>query len=591
MKSPDRSRFLITTRADLAARHRDAVDVLLVTGDAYVDHPSFGTPLLGRWLEANGFSVGIIAQPRWDSPEDILRLGRPRLFCGVSAGALDSMLAHYTAFRKKRSDDAYTPGGRAGARPNRAALVYANLVRQAFPGLPVILGGIEASLRRFVHYDFWTDALRRSLLLDAKADAIVYGMGERALLDIARACDGGHALAGIPGIVRLLPKQESPSTDCRELPSFEAIQETPRLLIDAARMAEGQIQAGTHALVQTCDTRRILCERPAEPLSTSELDRLYDLPFTYAAHPDYHDPIPSVTMIRDSITAVRGCGGGCSFCALALHQGRRVRSRSAEAICREVERKRGHPGWDGTISDIGGPTANAWNSQCTADPEQCLRQSCYAPEICPALKLDQQGYLDLLRRVRNLPGVRHVRVASGIRHDLAARDPEFVRGLVSEFTGGQLKLAPEHAVDHVLSLMRKGRFETFERFCTDFYAIGKAAGRELYVIPYVMSAFPGCTMDDMQSLSDWFSSRGWRLQQVQCFIPTPGTVASAMYFAGCDPDGNPIHVARSDAERLRQHHLLLGPGAMTEESAPPANARPPHAGSQSAGRRRGPRRS
>ena len=566
----DSANWLPTTREEMAARGWDGLDILLVTGDAYVDHPSFGVPLLGRVLEAQGYRVGIVAQPRWDSPDDIARLGRPRLFCGVAAGCLDSMLAHYTAFRKKRRDDAYTPGGKAGARPNRACIVYANLVRQAFPGLPLVLGGIEASLRRAAHYDFWSNSIRRSLLFDAKADLLLYGMGERSIVEVADRLRDGRPLAGIRGSAWIADAD----TEGTPLPSCEKIQETPHNLLTATLALEQHVQRAEGVLLQAHGKRLLAIAPPAIPLSTAELDAVYELPFARAPHPSYDQPIPAFDMVRWSIAAVRGCGGGCSFCSLALHQGRRLRSRSADSILREVRELATCPDWRGAISDVGGPTANLWGAHCAADPSTCRRTSCLVPHLCPHLKTSQRSYLNLLRRLSREAGVKHVRVASGIRFDVALKEPEFAVGLAREFVGGQLKLAPEHSVPHVLELMRKTDFAQFDRFLKLFERTNRETGKEQYVIPYVMSAFPGCTMADMQSLRDWFRQRGWSPQQVQCFVPTPGTVATAMYYAGCDPAGDPIHVARTDREREDQHAVLVGRGKGRKEQTRPGPRAP-----------------
>ncbi len=565
--------FLPTSRAEMDALGWEALDVLLVSGDAYVDHPSFGTALIGRWLVERGYRVGVVAQPRWDRPDDVLVMGRPRLFAGASAGALDSMLAHYTAFRKKRHDDAYTPGGKAGARPNRACIAYTALLHSAFPGLPVVLGGVEASLRRAAHYDFWGDELRRPILLDAKAELVVYGMAERAILEVARRIESAGtspetgaklrpgALAGIPGTVFIGTEADVPTGAAREvLPSFEEIGVKPRLLMPATLALERQVHRGDEWLVQAAGNRSVVIAPPAEALSSQELDELYALPFARAAHPSYREAIPAEEMIRFSITSHRGCAGGCSFCALALHQGRRVRSRSAGSLAGEAAALARHPSWTGSISDVGGPTANMWGAVCAADPAKCRRASCLAPSACPHFRCDQLAVAAMLREVARLPGVKHLRVASGVRHDLARRDPKYVRALVREFTGGQLKIAPEHCSERVLKLMRKPGFRTFTEFLTVFEAESKAAGKPQFVVPYLISAFPGCTERDMQELSAWLKSRGWKPQQVQCFIPIPGTVAAAMYYGGIDPEGHPIPVARTDAERRRQHELLLGAG-------------------------------
>ncbi len=545
----------------------DALDVLLVTGDAYVDHPAFGAALLGRWLESHGYRVGIVAQPRWEGIEDIAAMGRPRLFAGVTAGALDSMLAHYTAFRKKRSDDAYTPGGRAGARPNRATIVYTNLVRQAFPRLPVVVGGVEASMRRASHYDFWQDKLRRSALLDSKADLLVYGMAERALIEVAQRLEAGSDLRGIRGTAFVGDEADvAEGAEVVRLPSHEAMVAEPRELMAATLTLERQVHNARAWAVQAAGSQSIVVAPPAEPLTTQELDALYALPFTRRAHPSYREPVPAVAMIQLSVTTHRGCGGGCSFCSLALHQGRRIRSRSAGSILAEASRLTEHADWRGGVSDVGGPTANMWGAACTGDVAACRRASCLTPSVCAHFRTDQAALVELLRAIGRVPGVEHVRVASGVRHDLALREGDYARALVREFVGGQLKLAPEHRCDRVLRLMRKPPFAHFERFLTVFERESAAAGKEQYVIPYLMSAFPGCTDDDMRALAGWLGRKGWRPRQVQCFVPTPGTVATAMFHAAVDPEGNPIPVARSDADRLRQHAILIGRGTRRTRS-------------------------
>jgi uncharacterized radical SAM protein YgiQ len=549
------------TRDEMAARGWDELDILLITGDAYIDHPAFGVGLLGRWLEAQGYRVGVVAQPRWDSPEDVARLGRPRLFAGVASGAVDSMLAHYTAFRKKRSDDAYTPGGMAGARPNRAVIVYTGLVRQAFKGLPVVIGGIEASLRRATHYDFWTDGLRRSILLDSKADVLVYGMGERAVLEVARRCECKEDLRGIPGTAFAIGARDEAVSFAGdavvdELPSHEAIVASPDVLMDATLRLEQQVHEETHWAVQQSSERKVVFAPPAAGLTTSELDALYALPYTRGAHPLYTEPIPALEMIQFSITSHRGCGGGCSFCSLALHQGRRIRSRSGASLAAEVGELTRHPDWKGSISDVGGPSANMWGARCT-HTGTCTRTSCLTPDVCAHFRTEQAELGQLLKRLAALPGVKHLSVASGIRHDLAMINRPYVRTLLADFVGGQLKLAPEHCAPHVLEAMRKPSFTRFEDFLSLFEKESRQAGKRQFVVPYLMSAFPGCTDQDMRDLSAWLRAHGWWPQQVQCFIPTPGTVATAMYYIGKDAAGKGIHVARSDAERIRQHRILV----------------------------------
>ena len=632
------------TRAEMASLGWDAVDVLLVSGDAYVDHPSFGTALLGRWLMAHGFRVGVVAQPAWegDAADAVAVLGRPRLFAGVTAGAIDSMLAHYTAFRKKRHDDAYTPGGKAGARPNRASIVYTGLVRRCFPGLPVVLGGIEASLRRVSHYDFWSDSLRRSLLLDTKADLLVYGMGEQALLEIALRADRlaaeapglpvrrealtaacadvrGVAWAASAGRAREWLDERTGGAaddaggppqgpDVRVLPSHEAMLDAPSLLMRATLEMERQVHRGGPFLLQEAGDRAVVVAPPAFPLDTQAMDRLYGLPFTRLPHPSYTEAIPAWEMIRTSITTHRGCGGGCSFCSLALHQGRRIASRSKESVMDEAQRiaagppaasgqpggsggasgKAAPPRWAGSISDVGGPSANMWQAVCAFPKgKSCRRSSCMHPDVCAFFKVDQGRGVQLLRDIAALPGVRHVRVASGVRFDLALREPEALFAYTAEFTGGQLKVAPEHSEDAVLTLMRKPALRVFERFLEEFARLSRQACKEQYTVPYLMSAFPGCTDEHMRALASWLREKRWSPQQVQCFIPTPGTVATAMFFAGITPGGAPLYVARTDKERLRQHHMLFEEKERREKSAP-KDAMQPRRGAKNAPRSAGP---
>jgi len=427
----------------------------------------------------------------------------------------------------------------------------------------VVLGGIEASLRRITHYDFWSNSLRRSILLDAKADLLVWGMGEVPLVAAARTMLQAEKaglepdLTGIPGTAWMGgPEQVPEGQAVIELPSHESLLEDPRLLMQATLASEHHVQRGDVWALQPVSGRTLVLAPPPPPPTSRQLDEVFELPFSRRAHPGYSEAIPAEEMMRWSVNTHRGCGGGCSFCSLALHQGRRVASRSRASVLREVRSLTRMEGWSGSISDVGGPSANMWGARCTLDPSRCTRTSCLFPGVCPGFQVDQSAGVELLREVARQEGVRHVRVASGLRHDLALQDPRALKALTMEFTGGQLKVAPEHISERVLRGMRKPAREVFERFLEEFRRHSEAAGKEQYVIPYLISAFPGCTDQDMRELADWLRRRGWTPRQVQCFIPTPGTVATAMYFTGLDPEGNPIHVARSDAERLRQHGIL-----------------------------------
>lgn len=564
--------FLPASRLEMERLGWYELDILLVQGDAHIDHPAQGPVLLGRWLVAHGFRVGLISQPQWRDPlearADLTAMGRPRLFLALSAGSMDSMLAHYTAFRKKRSDDALTPGGRSGARPNRATLVYTGLARAAFPSLPVFIGGLEASLRRVSHYDFWEDRLRRSVLLESKADLLVYGPGERPLLEAAfrLEADGVEAdLGGIPGTVRPRRAGDQPGGDWLELPGHEMIEAEPPLLMRATLALETLIHQGGRGAWQVSGERAVWHYPPAEPLSSAELDFIYGLPFSRRAHPAYRETVPALTMLATSLTTHRGCGGGCSFCSLALHQGRRVVSRSAESVSAEAARLVG--GKAVALSDVGAATANLWGAACLGQPEKCARRSCLWPAPCAQLKADQRAWLNLLKKVQSVPGIKQVRVASGVRYDLALGDRSVLIEFLNNYVGGQLKVAPEHLDPDLLRLMRKPGPECFEKFLGLFAEAG-AEGR--YLIPYLISAFPGSDSRRMRHLADWLKRRHWRPRQVQAFIPTPGTVATAMFFAGVDESGQPLPVARSDRERLAQHALVA-----PDPASPPGR---PHRG-------------
>lgn len=558
MKQP-----LPMTRAEMTAHGWEELDVLVITGDAYVDHPAFGAAVIGRVLEADGWRVGIIAQPDWTKPQSLTVMGRPRLFCGVTAGNLDSMLSHYTAARRKRKEDAYTPDGAVGKRPNLATVVYSQLAKKVFPGIPIILGGLEASLRRTAHYDYWQDKLRPSILLDSKADLLVYGMGERAICEIALRIDGQKQLDAIPGTARLLGGRESAEgkfSDCVQLPSFEACLADKKAVLELTRLTEReQNPFSGKVLIQFHGARALRIEPPAQPLTTAEMDRVYELPFTRLPHPAYKDPVPAFTMIKESVTVVRGCGGGCAFCGLGLHQGRFLTSRSEESVVREVKTMTAMPSFHGTITDLGGPTANLYgcvNGVCEAC-KTCRRASCLYPKICPNLGLEAAAAIRLMKRVRSLEKVKHVFIQSGIRMDVALRNPEYIRELAKHHVSGHLKVAPEHMHAEVLKKMRKPGPETFCEFQTAFEKESSSAGKKQYLVPYFISNFPGSTETEMKAVERFVRKEEWNLQQVQDFIPLPMTPAAAVYYTGLDYEtGEPVQVIRGLAERRTQMKQL-----------------------------------
>ncbi len=563
MNGPRRRDFLPMTRGDMAERGWDELDVLLITGDAYVDHPSFGAAMIGRVLEAEGCRVGIIAQPDWRESSSIQSLGRPRLFCGVTAGNLDSMLANYTAARHKRREDEYSEDGVAGRRPNHAAVVYAQLCRQAFPGVPVVLGGLEASMRRVAHYDYWEDKLRPSILADAKADILVYGMGESAVREILRRLRAGEGeLGGIRGTARFLGSRSAATLDCDDilqLPSWEELQQAPLLLLRLTKSVEAEQNPWCgKRLLQRHGARAVLIEPPALPLQGAALDALYDLPFQRAPHPAYRGRIPGFATVQDSVIVSRGCAGGCTFCGLGLHQGKFLASRGLESILGEIRRLAASDGFHGTVSDLGGPTANlyACRNGHTESCQACRRSSCLWPALCPNFELDEAAPLELLRRARGLPGVKHLFIQSGIRMDVALRTPAYLRELVRHHVSGHLKVAPEHLHPDVLRRMHKPAGD-FLPFLERFRQLSAEAGKEQYLVPYFISSFPGCTDREMETVGRFLAHERWKLQQVQDFIPLPMTSATAMYVTGLDiNNGQAIPVVRNAGERERQKAML-----------------------------------
>ncbi len=542
------------------------LDVVLVTGDAYVDHPSWGVAAIGRWLESHGFTVGVIAQPDWTDVEAFRILGRPRLFFGVTAGNMDTMVNRYTASRRIRTKDAYAPGGKAGLRPDRATIPYTSRVRQAFAGVPVVVGGLEASLRRLVHYDFWQDRIRGSILLDAKADLLVHGMGEHAVVSIARRLRAGQdikACRDLPGVAYALgAKEPVPSGEqVIALPSLEDCRADPLLFnrVTLWMYRESNPHCG-RVLTQEHGGRVVVTNPPAVPLTTPEMDRLHELPYTYKAHSCYREPIPALTSITGSVTVNRGCSGGCSFCALTIHQGKDVTSRSSESVLRELKTLKNRPGFKGIVSDLGGPTANMFHMKCMSEAANkvCRRVSCLHPVRCKHYGTDHKPYLALLRKARNLPGIRRVFVNSGIRYDLADLDGEFVEELAAHHVQGQLSVAPEHAASGALGMMRKPDIHYFTRFMERFEAANKKAGKEQFLVPYFQCAHPGVGPEETIELALYMKQHGLRPRQVQMFMPTPATIATSIFVSGVDPyTKKPVYVARGGRERSRQRALLF----------------------------------
>ncbi len=613
--------FLPMSRDEMDVLGWDSCDIIIVTGDAYVDHPSFGMAIIGRLLEAQGFRVGIISQPDWRSVDDFCKLGKPNLFYGVTAGNMDSLVNHYTSDRKRRSDDAYTAGAEAGKRPDRAAIVYSQRAKEAYKGVPVIVGGIEASLRRIAQYDYWTEKVRRSILPDSKADMLLFGNAERAIVELAHRLAAGEKIQditdirgtgfmrqGIPegwtvidsstlddvsnaDVVHPDPYADttqggcdsSPQKDSGEsgkgksgkgkdlspnldpnagaaqvihfqkrirgldrdttvirLPSYSQVVESKRLYAHTSRVFHLETNPGNaRALIQRHGKRDVWLNPPPIPLTTAEMDGVFDLPYRRVPHPSYGDAkIPAYEMIRFSVNIMRGCFGGCTFCSITEHEGRIIQSRSEDSIIREVEAIRDTvPGFTGNISDLGGPTANMYRLQCK-DPKieaSCRRLSCVYPGICPNLNTSHKPLTRLYRRTRKLPGIKRVFIASGLRYDLAVEDPEYVKELVTHHVGGYLKIAPEHTESAPLSKMMKPGIGTYDRFKKLFDRYSKEAGKEQYLIPYFISAHPGTRDEDMLNLALWLKGNGFRVDQVQAFLATPMALASAMYHTGYNP--------------------------------------------------------
>jgi uncharacterized radical SAM protein YgiQ len=551
------------TRAEAVARGWEEIDVVIVTGDAYIDHPSFAMAILGRVLEAAGYRVGIVSQPDWHNCEAWREFGRPRLFFGISAGNMDSMINHYTANRKVRNDDAYSPGGEIGRRPDRATLAYCQRAREAYKGVPVIAGGVEASLRRLAHYDYWSDKVRRSILLDSKADLVVFGMGENAIVEIAQRLESGETvkqLRDMRGIAYALGASEKPPENALVLPSYEAVSTDKMEFSEATRMIHHETNPfNARQLVQQHGNQWVVCNPPQHPISQEAMDRIYGLPYTRRQHPSYSKPIPAHQMIKDSVTIMRGCFGGCTFCSITAHQGRIIQSRSKESVLREIESMTRDKEFKGVVSDIGGPTANMYQMRCTRPEVEavCRRQSCVHPKICKLLGVDHQPVIQLMREARAVPGIKKVLVASGVRMDLARTSPEYIRELTTHHVGGHLKVAPEHVDPGVLDRMRKPANDDFEFFTDQFRDASAEAGKKQYLIPYFIASHPGSDIDAMIELALFLKRNGYKPDQVQDFIPAPMDVATSMYYTGIDPfSKKPVYVSKALKDRKLQRALM-----------------------------------
>ena len=563
--------FLPITLDEVKRLGWEQVDVVLVTGDAYIDHSSFGTAVIGRTLEAAGYRVAIIPQPNWrDDLRDFRKFGAPRLFFGVTSGAMDSMVNHYTAARRLRHDDAYTPGGQAGFRPDRATYVYTRILKQLYPDVPVIMAGIEASMRRLAHYDYWDDKLFPSILIDTPADLLNYGMGERTTLKIACLLDEGkgiEACYGLPQVAFTTADLKArPQDNVIELHSFEECQKSKRAEAENYHIIDlesNKIEAAT--LIQKHGDRYVVVNPPEPPMTTEEIDASFDLPYMRLPHPKYkkRGAIPAFEMIRWSVNTHRGCFGGCSFCTISAHQGKQIASRSEASILREVDAITADPDFHGVLSDLGGPSANMWRMR-GRNPDlcrRCSRYSCSMPTLCKNLDSDHSPMISLLHKVAANPKVKHLYVGSGIRCDLFTDDNagwQYFRQVVLNHTSGRLKVAPEHTSDHVLALMRKPSFELFRETKRRFDEICKQVGLHYQLIPYFISSHPGCRLEDMAQLALDMKQMGYRLEQIQDFTPTPMTIAAEMYYTGIDPTTmKPVYVATTPGEKADQRRMFF----------------------------------
>lgn len=558
--------FLPVTKEEMLDRGWTQADFVYVCGDAYVDHPSFGAAIITRVLENAGFKVAFLAQPDWRSDRDFKRFGRPRLGFLVSSGNIDSMVAHYTVAKKRRSTDSYSPGGKTGLRPDRAVIVYCNKIREIYGDVPIIIGGLEASLRRFAHYDYWDNKIRRSILFDSQADLLSFGMGERSMLEIAKRLDAGEPISqlhDIRGTCYSVDVRETPYGGA-ECPSFDNVCASKKEYAVSCRIQQDEQDFFVGKVIkQKHGSRMLVQNQPAMPISQQELDEVYALPYMRTYHPSYEEAggVPGIEEVRFSIAHNRGCFGACNFCSIAFHQGRYITTRSKESIVAEAKLLTGLPDFKGYIHDIGGPTANFRRPSCDGQENRglCKGKKCLAPEPCPRLKADHTEYLDILRTVRSLPKVKKVFIRSGIRYDylLEDKDDSFFRELVAHHVSGQLKVAPEHCSAAVLDKMGKPHIEAYVKFSKKYFSYTKKEGKEQYLVPYLMSSHPGSTLKDAVELALFLKKIGIRPEQVQDFYPTPGTVSTCMYYTGLDPyTMKEVYVAKDPHEKAMQRALL-----------------------------------
>lgn len=558
--------FLPIDKKDLKKYGWDYCDFVFVTGDAYVDHPSFGTAIIARTLERFGYKVGIIAQPDWNNIEEFKRLGKPRLGFLVNSGNIDSMVNHYTSMKKKRSTDAYSPGGVAGKRPDRAVIVYSNKIREAYKDSPIIIGGIEASLRRLSHYDYWSDKVRRSILLDSSADLLIYGMGEKQIIEIAESLESGLPIEEITYVKGTVYKTKDKERAFEPilLPMFDEVVSSKEKYAESFRIQhENTDSINAKTLVEQYDNLYVVQNPPAEVLSTMELDDVYDMDYEMTYHPIYeHDGgIPALEEVKFSVTSVRGCFGGCSFCALNFHQGRKIQPRSHESIIHEVEKMTKDKNFKGYVHDVGGPTANFRLTSCEKQLEHgvCKNKQCLSPKKCDNLVIDHSDYVQLLRKLRKVPNVKKVFVRSGVRYDYAIYDKndEFIKELAKHHVSGQLRTAPEHVSNNVLELMGKPSIEIYNKFVDKFYKENEKLGLKQYIVPYFISAHPGCTLNDAIKLAEYIRDMGHMPEQVQDFYPTPGTLSTCMYYTEINPlTGKAVYVPKSVEDKKMQRALM-----------------------------------